>query len=386
VKNRRDLYLLIGLLAVLVTFTVLGVRRDDDDALAGVPTTHSSGDAGALALLRWLGELGYDAQRLEYRPFELGEGDAALIVLSPSEPYNRTEVDATLKWVEDGGTLIVADDRPALFGGGNALLRELDIRTAPYSDTARIERAPAAQPALDQPPVRDALVRADRVLEFESPDFARLLGPPDATVLAGIKRGAGYVYVSSSALPFTNDGLRDEGNAALLLNLLRRVRPEGRVLFDEYHHGFFTPPSLRTRVLGSAWGWALIGAVALTAAFVVLSGRRFGRPVPLREETARRSSAEYVESMADLFQRGGKRAFVLAHYRAALKRRLARPFGINPRLDDDAFVRELARFRPVDEAALAAQLARLRRERLSEDELVRVVAESDDGVSAVSQR
>lgn len=376
-KSRRDLYLLLGLLAVLVAFTVLGARRSDDDSLAGVPTTHSSADAGALALLRWAQDLGYDAQRLEYRPFALGEGDAALIVLSPSQPFNRTEVEATLSWVSSGGTLIVADDRAALFGGGSALLRELDIRTVPYNNTARIERAPAAQPALDQPPVGSALVRANRVLEFDRTDFARLLGPPDGTVLAGVQHGAGYVYVSSSALPFTNGGLRDEGNAALLLNLLRRVRPAGRVLFDEYHHGFFTPPSLRTRVLGSPWGWALIAAGAITAAFIVLTGRRFGRPVPLREETARRSSAEYVESMADLFQRGGKRAFVLAHYRATLKRRLARPFGINPRLDDAEFVRELARARPLDEAALLAQLARLRRERPSEDELVRAVAEID---------
>lgn len=362
---------------MLVAFTVLGARRDDGDALAGVPTTHSSSGPGALALLRWAQDLGYDAQRLEYRPFELGDDDAALVVLSPSTSFNRTEVQATLDWVEAGGTLIVADDRAALFGGGNALLRELDVRTVAYSDTARIERAPAAQPALGQPPVRDALVRAERVLEFDRADFARLLGPPDGTVLAGLKHGAGYVYLSSSALPFTNDGLRDEGNAALLLNLLRRVPLGGRVLFDEYHHGFLTPPSLRGRVLGSPWGWALIAAAAITMAFVALTGRRFGRPVPLREETARRSSAEYVESMADLFQRGGKRAFVLAHYRAALKRRLAKPFGINPRLDDAEFVRELARFRPVDEAALAAQLARLRRERPSEAELVRAVAESD---------
>ncbi|MBC8076042.1 MAG: DUF4350 domain-containing protein, partial [Chloroflexales bacterium] len=51
-KNRRDLYLLLALLAVLVAFTVLGARRSDDDSLAGVPTTHSSAGAGALALLR----------------------------------------------------------------------------------------------------------------------------------------------------------------------------------------------------------------------------------------------------------------------------------------------------------------------------------------------
>jgi len=55
----------------------------------------------------------------------------------------------------------------------------------------------------------------------------------------------------------------------------------------------------------------------------------------------------------------------------------ARPYGVNPQIDDAEFVRELARFRNIDEPALLGLLARLRGERLSEASLVRTVAEAD---------
>jgi hypothetical protein len=60
-----------------------------------------------------------------------------------------------------------------------------------------------------------------------------------------------------------------------------------------------------------------------------------------------------------------------------LKRKLARPLGVNPQLDDDTFVREIARARPVDEPALLALLGRLRAADPGEAELVRAVADAD---------
>jgi hypothetical protein len=99
--------------------------------------------------------------------------------------------------------------------------------------------------------------------------------------------------------------------------------------------------------------------------------------VPLPEETARRSSAEYLESMAGLLRRGRKSGYILAHYRAALRRRLARPYGISPALDDDAFVAALAAARPLDAAALRDLLARMRQSAVGEAELLRIIAEGD---------
>jgi hypothetical protein len=176
--------------------------------------------------------------------------------------------------------------------------------------------------------------------------------------------------------------LRDRQHAALVLNMLRRAPPGGRILFDEYHHGLVAPPAPTDGLLRTPWGWAGIYAVTVTALFLLLGGRRFGRAVPLREEVERRSSAEYVESIADLYQRGGKRAYMLRHFYASFKRRLAQPYGINPQVDDREFVYQLARLRPIDEAALLALLAQLRATPASDAELLRVVAAADAFIQA----
>ncbi len=242
------------------------------------------------------------------------------MLLNPTERIDRAQTREILDWVEQGGTLIYADDSPAIFGPANALLDELQVESGVYSTTVGIERAAPAQPVLDQPPVGEAEVQTDRVLVLGTDEYVQLLGVDDAAIVAGIKRGRGYIYLSAATHPFTNAGLHDNENAALALNMLRRVPAGGRIQFDEYHHGFFTPPSTTRLVLGGPWGWAGAYAVLVTALYLLQSGLALSRPVPLKEELKRRSSAEYVESMADLFQRGGKRSYILQHYHAAFKR------------------------------------------------------------------
>lgn len=385
--NRRDVIILIVLFLGLVAFVILGPAQAPQEPLTSAPTTHSSAEGGALALLRWTSDLGYDARRLQFQAFALNEQADALVILSPSQPIELAQAREVLDWVEAGGTLIFADDRTRLFSPANELLAELDVALERYEEGGDIEHATALQPALNMPPLREIAPQTQRVLSTERPDAAPLFGISDSvsgeqkgTVLLGLSHGAGYIYLSSASYPFTNEGLRDERHAALVLNLLRRVPEGGRILFDEYHHGFYEPPSLLGTIVSNAWGWGLLYALGIGAVYLLLSGRRFGRPVPLREETRRRSSAEYIESMADLFQRGGKRSFVLRHYHDSLKRHLARPYGISPHLDDAAFVRELARYRQLSEEEqerLRTLLARMRREQIGEDELLRLIAEAD---------
>lgn len=377
-KNRRDLFILAGLFVALIVFVAVGPRlRPNQGENPDLATSRSSEPGGTQALYTWLGQIGYDARRLEYRAFELDERDAALLILNPIESIGVAEADLILGWVERGGTLIFANDQNDTFIG-NDLLDQLDIRINVSSTTETITRAQTLQPMFDQPPAGELLVNTGRILQVDSPDHVALVGTEDVALLVGIKRGSGYIFISSATHPFTNAGLRHDANAALVLNLLRRVPPGGRILFDEYHLGFYTPPSPTVTLLSNPLGWGAAYALLALALYLALSGRRFGRPVPVREDMARRSSAEYVESMADLLQRAGQRGYVLKHYHTTLKRRLAAPAGISPQLDDTAFVRELARFREIDEAALARLLTRLRANNLSEPELVRTVAEAEE--------
>ena len=230
--------------------------------------------------------------------------------------------------------------------------------------------------------MRELSVRPRHTLAPQRSDYAPLFGASGQILVAGIRIGSGYVYVSAITQPFTNSGLRDPQNAALVLNMLRRAPPGGRILFDEYHHGLIAPPSPTDGLLATPWGWAGVYAAMATALFLLLGGRRFGRPVPLKEEMVRRSSAEYVESIADLYQRGGKRGYMLRHFYADFKRRLAQPYGINPQLEDREFVYQMAQAHPVDEAALLALLAQLRAMPASDDDLLRVVAAADAFIAA----
>ncbi len=377
-NNRRDIMILVGLFLLLTLFVLFKPNDDQDTSQPTIPTTYSTGPEGTAALLRWLQALGFDAQRLEYRTFTLSERDAVLFVFDPSEPFNRTEAAEVLRWVESGGTLVVVSSQPGLFNGAAALLRELDVETRPVSgDETLIERTTSAQPFFDRPPLGQIEVQASRALDIQNQDYAQLLGPHDNPLLIGMKREAGYVYIATTMYPFTNEGLRTTANVALPLNLIQRLPSQGRILFDEYHHGYFDPPSLRSIILAQPWGWGLIFGLGAIAAYLVLTGRRFGKPVPLREEVMLRTSGEYVESMADLFQRSGKREYIGLHYHTALKRRLARPFGINPRLEDDQFLRELSRYRTLDEPQIQSILEQLRRRGLREEQLMQTLSAAD---------
>jgi hypothetical protein len=377
----RDLLLIATLFGVLIAFVVVSPGRAPSLA-PDTPTTYSSAPTGALALYEWTRAMGYDARRLEYRPFELTDDDAVLVMLNPSAAISKDHARHIRTWVERGGTLIFAEDAPALFGLSDALLDELQMRMTVITGTQMIERAPALQPVFDQPPVRELNARPQRALAPQRNDYASLFGATDQILIAGVRIGQGYVYISATTHPFTNRGLRDRQHAALVLNMLRRAPPGGRVLFDEYHHGLVAPPAPTDGLLRTPWGWAGIYAVTVTALFLLLGGRRFGRAVPLREEVERRSSAEYVESIADLYQRGGKRAYMLRHFYADFKRRLAQPYGINPQADDREFVYQLARVRPIEETALLALLAQLRATPASDAELLRVVAAADAFIHA----
>ena len=78
--------------------------------------------------------------------------------------------------------------------------------------------------------------------------------------------------------------------------------------------------------------------------------------------------------MANLFRRANQRGMVLQHYRRALKRRLGRPFHLNPDLPDERYLELIARMRPeLDRAELARILDGLRRTDTSEADLVKSV-------------
>ncbi len=389
----REIALIGVLFAALIAFTVYGpARSSSGEDKRG--STYSKGDLGALGLQLWLEKLGYTTERFEYTDWSLPDDAAVLFIIAPRDrPIVETEADEILRWVRDGGTLIAVDERPQLNLAANALWRVLDVTTT-VSDTDGFtdinERATPVQPVLFDPPVTSVEVASYAALQPQDAGYVPILESRYGPVMIARQEGRGYIYLSAAAHPFTNVGLREPGSAALVLNLISRVPAGATILFDEVHHGYgsatgVTNRSLRQIALGQWWGWAALYAVGVIAFYIVLTGRRFGRPVPLKQDVARRSSAEYVQSVAHLLRRGRKRGPIAQHFHATLKRRLSKPYGFVAPADDTAFVRELVRVGgATDEQAVRLRpvLEGLSKPDMSDMELVRLVRDADALVDA----
>lgn len=359
--------LVVALLLALCLVVILGVVRQETRSHER-GSTYAGHSEGTQALVQWLSQLGYTVRTLDEAPWTLPPDAHALLIIAPSGSFSQTELRRLGAWTQDGGTVIIAQDRDR----STQLLAHLGLGLARL--TRPVERAALRLPALNWPSVGEALVRASRGLRLGRDDAAVHMGDCNTPLLVSWGQGAGQVFVISTAYPFTNAGLADEGNAQLVYNLVRAgAPPGGTVVFDEAHH--LRPPA----VLSLAWlvsrpeGWGLIYGGGLLFLYLLLSGRHFGAPLPVSARAAPRTSAEFVSAIASLQQRTGRSGATLRHYKAQLKRALAKPHRLDPTLPDEAFVAALGRCRDdVDLGALRQLMGDLSRERVSKEELVKL--------------
>jgi hypothetical protein len=139
--------------------------------------------------------------------------------------------------------------------------------------------------------------------------------------------GAGRVVILSDPYMVSNSGIKLNDNLQLALNMLNAH--DGLIAFDEYHQG---KGAIRDSLAGYFAGTPVLliaGQVGLIVLLVLWTkGNRFGRPLPLAQ-VDRRSSLEFVASMAELQQRA--RAFDLAieNIYTRTRRVLARHAGVD---------------------------------------------------------
>jgi len=108
-------------------------------------------------------------------------------------------------------------------------------------------------------------------------------------------------------------------------------------------------------------------------AFVALTGRRLGPPLPL-DPRPPRSSLEYVRGFAGLVRRSGRQEIVRDGVRRELHHGLARSAGLDPATSFDRVLDQVRVSSPTRAAEAAALDARLR-QRLRDVELVRTVGQ-----------
>ena len=179
---------------------------------------------------------------------------------------------------------------------------------APARAARSVELRPGASPlsaaagtgrSLEQRP--DGSCSMPRRLEEAPPPFPSLSATtrrssPDPGTLA-----AGRAVRIPRPL-YANDQLLAGDNLALALQLVEELRDGGPVVFDEYHHGYGGLSPLGRGLDGRALVFATLQSLAAAGIYAAARGRRFGPPriVP---DPPRRSSLEFVRSMASLYRR-----------------------------------------------------------------------------------
>lgn len=373
----RDLIVVVFLFVVLVVlaFLAASIRGEPTDQPDYVSySTHTAGAQGTFALQRWLEALGHSTFRIEGSSFNIPSDVQVLFIFRPSAYNESRDADAVMTWVARGNTLIVVDAND--YRSPNALTRALKLGDPKIFDTP-VERASIDQPILGSLPDSSAQVNARHGLVLDRSDYAQYLSAQNTPLLVSFSQGKGKVWLSSTPYLFTNDGLNDETNAALVGAMLSSASRFSHVAFDEYHLGFRQAVSneqtLQSLIYTTPWGWAILYALVVVFAFIIINGQRFGRVQPLPQSIARRSPAEYVISLAQLYRRAGKLSIAQHHYYQHLKRRLGRPHRIHPDLPNDEFVDALARQDDrVDRAALVRTLHAFDQKQMNENGLVKL--------------
>lgn len=332
--DRSQWWLLALLLAAAALLTILFTPGESRSALDPRASSFRATPQGTLGLFLLLEELGVPVER---RVSPLVQGTplpGVLVILEPSEALSPSEIDALMRWVDDGGRLIYAA------GADDPLLGALSLIVEPASgDTLGNLRLAAASARGNHPLL--AGVETIHGFEFAFADSSRGLQRDGAVPLLRIdeqrlaavllRRGSGEILAWSDAAPLRNQSLRDGGGAALLFARGAAeftTAVDGTIQFDEYHHGFRgggSPASaLASFLTDTPGGWMTLQLLLSGAALLLLLGSRFGEALP-PAPARRRSPLEHLHALAQAYHAGGARNRARHLLLVGAARRLGRP-------------------------------------------------------------
>lgn len=329
------LVLLILALVVTGTFTLLSKPARARGGMA------NQGSGGASRFADWLAGRGFVVYSIETARTWPTPDDALMFILAPRTSYSAEELLFLDWWVQDGGTLVIAQESrqptnlPDYFGVSISRLWR------------PIRQSGLQLPVLNWPPVGQAAIDATHFVKDGCHRGVSHMGmcegafPGQGPLIVSFGRGKGQVFVMSSATPFTNAGLADAGNAQLVENLvLATAVPGERIVFDEAHHQMPL-----TWLFTTAAGWsvwlsliALVGFFLWQNAYPPARQRAVVYPQVAEVEGG---TAVSINSLTGAGRQFNRYELITNHYWQRLKRTLARHYDGDPALPDADFVESL---------------------------------------------
>lgn len=382
----------VGVLVLINSAAYVSEEPKPDSELNADRSTYNAGATGTRAFYDFLRESGYPVVRWREAPARLLESDGDqirtfVIVGRPLNPISEEEARSLINWVAKGGRLVLIDRRPEDYllpqSGAWRVMTELLKFPDPAVDPTRpeqmtegvqpinpalptllTERVESVAPSKFFSAIRvfaehedDGKKNADTTRTgFPTP--AKGYGPPpaviiepgtedhtvnhevavspapvvhlavgDAPVLVDYPHGRGRVVLLSDPFMVANGGIGLGDNLQLAINLLAPAA--GRIAFDEFHQGHGATHNAFANYFAGTPVLAICGQLLLLVLLVLWTrGRRFGRSLPL-PQVDRRSSLEFVASMAELQQRARAYDLAIENIYSRTRRVLARFAGVD---------------------------------------------------------
>jgi hypothetical protein len=131
----------------------------------------------------------------------------------------------------------------------------------------------------------------------------------------------------------------------------------GAIAFDEFHHGFGSSQGgglmAYFRGTPAPWMMAQAGLIAIIAVYTY--GRRFGRPVPLRQER-RTTNLEFVSGMANITRLAKASDVAMQNIFLEFRKRLCRYSSMPSSAETSHLAAAVARRAKLDERELSSLL------------------------------
>ena len=368
-----------ALIAIGIAAAVGG--RQAQTSVSSIPSlsTYDAAPGGYRAWYELLAREGEPVQRFERRPafldpsvdvyvtaYEVSNAIAQAAAGSAPDIFVEADWYALAKWVRAGGHLVWLTagtlpseylNAPLVSDSGMKADSAVPVALSPLSTGVRSVSGTSGQRIRFSTAVRSAPLIADDT----------------GSVVVTYPLGKGVVTVIADESLFTNGRLARADNARLAYDVATAgLTPHGSIAFDEWSHGYVSGDSWWT-VLPRPIQIALIAIACVFVAVLVGSALRFG-PLAQLPDGAERTSAEYLTSMAVLYQRGRAVRAPLVEMADGCLRDVARALG----LPENAGARAIAaRLGGPDEGLAEAvmDLDRLRSyEAPHESDLVRAAA------------
>ena len=302
-----------------------------------------------------LEESGYPVTRLESPFTTLNERKdiSTLVIISPppTAQYSEEEFETLSAWVEAGNLLIVID-RVIEVAVGDV---KISTRSGNMQSSMRLLQPTIYTRGVNEPRFS---VYASRVTT-DSHDVTYHMGDDRGAVLADSRAGEGRIVMLTDPFIVANNGIAEGDNVVLALNLIAERNQEGRIAFDEFHHGYGAASSggVMSYFEGTPVPWMLWQAALIALLIVYSYGRRFARPLPLVRER-RTTNLEFVTSMANITRLARATDLAMKSVYSEFHKRLCRYSGLPPKVDTARLAAVTARRAKIDENELGRLLTR----------------------------